>query len=127
MSDRQPIRRALVSVFDKTGLVDLARALSEASTLIPLSVLPICGFTNRSPRPAGGEPNSESGVGGCTSTGLGGSVAHVVREWSSISSESEHCPLSPPPIQYGPRWGRWTEWRVFSVKREAWSMMSKQQ
>ncbi|MCL6422837.1 bifunctional phosphoribosylaminoimidazolecarboxamide formyltransferase/IMP cyclohydrolase [Brachybacterium sp. JHP9] len=34
MSDRQPIRRALVSVFDKTGLVDLARALSEAGVEI---------------------------------------------------------------------------------------------
>jgi phosphoribosylaminoimidazolecarboxamide formyltransferase/IMP cyclohydrolase len=30
VSDRQPIRRALVSVYDKTGLPELARALSEA-------------------------------------------------------------------------------------------------
>jgi phosphoribosylaminoimidazolecarboxamide formyltransferase/IMP cyclohydrolase len=30
MTDRVPIRRALISVFDKTGLVDLARALAES-------------------------------------------------------------------------------------------------
>jgi phosphoribosylaminoimidazolecarboxamide formyltransferase/IMP cyclohydrolase len=30
VSDRQPIRRALVSVYDKTGLPELARALSDA-------------------------------------------------------------------------------------------------
>ena len=28
--DRRPIRRALISVFDKTGLEDLARGLHEA-------------------------------------------------------------------------------------------------
>ncbi|WP_227487990.1 bifunctional phosphoribosylaminoimidazolecarboxamide formyltransferase/IMP cyclohydrolase [Brachybacterium subflavum] len=33
-TDRRPIRRALVSVFDKTGLTDLARALSEADVEI---------------------------------------------------------------------------------------------
>ncbi len=30
MTDRQPIRRALVSVYDKTGLVELGRALADA-------------------------------------------------------------------------------------------------
>jgi len=34
MTDRIPIRRALVSVFDKDGLLDLARALSEAGAEI---------------------------------------------------------------------------------------------
>ena len=29
MSDLQPIRRALISVSDKTGLIDLAKALSD--------------------------------------------------------------------------------------------------
>jgi phosphoribosylaminoimidazolecarboxamide formyltransferase/IMP cyclohydrolase len=33
-TDRRPIRRALVSVFDKTGLTDLARALAEADVEI---------------------------------------------------------------------------------------------
>ena len=30
MSERKPIRRALISVYDKTGLVDLARGLHDA-------------------------------------------------------------------------------------------------
>lgn len=30
MTDRLPIRRALVSVYDKSGLVDLGRALADA-------------------------------------------------------------------------------------------------
>ena len=30
MSERQPVRRALVSVYDKTGIEDFARALHEA-------------------------------------------------------------------------------------------------
>jgi len=33
-TERRPIRRALVSVFDKTGIVDLARALHEAGAEI---------------------------------------------------------------------------------------------
>lgn len=33
-SDRRPLRRALLSVYDKTGIVDLARALHEAGTEI---------------------------------------------------------------------------------------------
>ena len=34
MSDKRPIRRALISVYDKTGLVDLARGLHEAGVSI---------------------------------------------------------------------------------------------
>ncbi|WP_019972331.1 bifunctional phosphoribosylaminoimidazolecarboxamide formyltransferase/IMP cyclohydrolase [Mycobacterium sp. 141] len=34
MSDKRPIRRALVSVYDKTGLADLARGLHEAGVTI---------------------------------------------------------------------------------------------
>ncbi|AQA02138.1 bifunctional phosphoribosylaminoimidazolecarboxamide formyltransferase/IMP cyclohydrolase [Mycobacterium sp. MS1601] len=34
MSERKPIRRALISVYDKTGLVDLARGLHEAGVSI---------------------------------------------------------------------------------------------
>ena len=30
MTERTPIRRALVSVYDKTGLADLGRALADA-------------------------------------------------------------------------------------------------
>ena len=32
--DARPIRRALVSVYDKTGLIDLARALADAGVEI---------------------------------------------------------------------------------------------
>lgn len=34
MSDKRPIRRALISVYDKTGLADLARGLHEAGVTI---------------------------------------------------------------------------------------------
>lgn len=34
MSDKRPIRRALISVYDKTGLADLARGLHEAGVAI---------------------------------------------------------------------------------------------
>lgn len=34
VTDRRPIRRALLSVFDKTGIVDLARALAESGAEI---------------------------------------------------------------------------------------------
>lgn len=34
MSEKKPIRRALVSVYDKTGLADLARGLHEAGVTI---------------------------------------------------------------------------------------------
>ncbi|MCV7284516.1 MULTISPECIES: bifunctional phosphoribosylaminoimidazolecarboxamide formyltransferase/IMP cyclohydrolase [Mycolicibacterium] len=34
MSDKKPIRRALISVYDKTGLADLARGLHEAGVTI---------------------------------------------------------------------------------------------
>ena len=34
MSDRRPVRRALISVYDKTGLEDLARGLHEAGVAI---------------------------------------------------------------------------------------------
>ncbi|MDV3128925.1 bifunctional phosphoribosylaminoimidazolecarboxamide formyltransferase/IMP cyclohydrolase [Mycobacterium sp. 21AC1] len=34
MSDKRPIRRALISVYDKTGLADLARGLHEAGVVI---------------------------------------------------------------------------------------------
>src|SRR5690348_18127029 len=34
MSDKRPIRRALISVYDKTGLADLARGLHEAGVSI---------------------------------------------------------------------------------------------
>ena len=33
-TDRRPIRRALISVYDKTGLEELAKALSEAGVQI---------------------------------------------------------------------------------------------
>ena len=32
--DRVPLRRALISVYDKTGLIDLARALADAGVEI---------------------------------------------------------------------------------------------
>ena len=34
MSDKRPILRALISVYDKTGLADLARGLHEAGVAI---------------------------------------------------------------------------------------------
>ena len=34
MSHRLPIRRALLSVYDKTGLVDLGRALADAGVAL---------------------------------------------------------------------------------------------
>ena len=34
MSDKRPIRRALISVYDKTGLPELARGLHEAGVAI---------------------------------------------------------------------------------------------
>ena len=35
MSDRRPVRRALVSVYDKTGLEDLVRGLADAGFMRP--------------------------------------------------------------------------------------------
>jgi len=34
VSTRKPIRRALVSVYDKTGLIELGNALNKAGVLI---------------------------------------------------------------------------------------------
>lgn len=47
-ADRRPIRRALLSVFDKTGIVDLARTLAEAGVEIVST-----GSTGRTVREAG--------------------------------------------------------------------------
>lgn len=52
MSERQPIRRALVSVYDKTGLDELGRALADAGVEIvstggPIGCSPTPGFRSR--------------------------------------------------------------------------------
>src|SRR5699024_5136512 len=47
-ADRRPIRRALLSVFDKTGIVDLARTLAETGVEIVST-----GSTGRTVRAAG--------------------------------------------------------------------------
>src|SRR5205807_6484425 len=59
VTGRVPIRRALVSVFDKTGLLDLARALSEAGAEIISS-----GGTAKELRDAGIEVREVSDVTG---------------------------------------------------------------
>ena len=59
MSDRVPVRRALISVFDKTGLLALARALSESGAEIVSS-----GGTAKAIRDAGIEVQEVSDVTG---------------------------------------------------------------
>ena len=59
MTDRVPIRRALVSVYDKTGLADLARALAESGAEIISS-----GGTAKTLREAGLDVREVSEVTG---------------------------------------------------------------
>ena len=55
MTDRQPLRRALLSVSDKTGLIDLARALAERGVALVST-----GGTARAIREAGLEDGQSS-------------------------------------------------------------------